>query len=49
MLYVAGNHSEVNEKRARAGGAHYYASKPLAYEQFGQVLQSFLRTQKFKG
>lgn len=49
LLYVAGSHSEVNEKRARTNGAHYYASKPLAQGQFGQVLQSFLRAQKFKG
>jgi DNA-binding response OmpR family regulator len=49
LLYVAGNHSEVNEKRARTNGAQYYASKPLVHEQFGQVLQSFLQTQQFKG
>jgi DNA-binding response OmpR family regulator len=49
LLYVAGNHSEVNEKRARTNGVHYYASKPLAREQFGRVLQSFLQTQEFKG
>jgi DNA-binding response OmpR family regulator len=49
LLYVAGNHSEINEKRARTNGAQYYASKPLVHEQFGQVLQSFLQTQQFKG
>ncbi len=49
LLYIAGDHSEVNEKRARTSGAHYYASKPLAHKQFGLVLQSFLQTQKFKG
>jgi DNA-binding NarL/FixJ family response regulator len=43
LLYVAGNHDERNEKRARTGGAHYYVSKPLVKERFAHVLQSFLR------
>jgi DNA-binding response OmpR family regulator len=43
LLYVAGNHSDASEKRARGNGAHYYASKPLSFERFGYVLQSFLR------
>jgi DNA-binding response OmpR family regulator len=43
LVYVAGNHSDVNEKRARGNGAHYYLSKPLSFERFGYVLQSFLR------
>ncbi len=43
LLYVAGNHDERNEKRARTGGAHYYVSKPLELERFAQVLQSFMR------
>jgi hypothetical protein len=42
LLYVAGSHSDANEKRARANGAHYYVSKPLSLERFGQVLESFL-------
>jgi len=46
LLYVAGNQSDTNEKRARANGAHYYASKPLSFERFGYVLQSFLRSKK---
>jgi len=44
LLYVAAIQSDCNEKRARANGAHYYASKPLSFEQFGHVLRSFLRT-----
>jgi hypothetical protein len=34
---------------ARTNGAHYYDSKPLSHERLGQVLQSFLQTQQFKG
>jgi DNA-binding response OmpR family regulator len=43
LLYIAGSHSENNEKRARTNGAHYYFSKPLTHEPFGHVLQSFLQ------
>jgi CheY-like chemotaxis protein len=46
LLYVAGNQSDTNEKRARANGAHYYVSKPLSFERFGYVLQSFLGAKK---
>lgn len=46
LLYVAGNQSDANEKRARGNGAHYYVSKPLSFERFGYVLQSFLRAQE---
>jgi len=46
LLYVAGNQSDDNEKRARGNGAHYYVSKPLSFERFGYVLQSFLRAQE---
>jgi DNA-binding response OmpR family regulator len=46
LLYVAGDQSDTNEKRARASGAHYYVSKPLSFERFGYVLQSFLRSKK---
>jgi DNA-binding response OmpR family regulator len=46
LLYVAGDQSDTNEKRARANGAHYYVSKPLSFERFGYVLQSFLRSKK---
>ena len=46
LLYVADSQSEAGEKRARANGAHYYISKPLSLERFGQVLQSFLQTQQ---
>jgi DNA-binding response OmpR family regulator len=43
LLYVAGNHSDGNEIRARSNGAHYYVSRPISPELFGQVLQSFLK------
>jgi DNA-binding response OmpR family regulator len=49
LLYIAGNRSDGNEKRARANGAQYYVSKPLSPERFGQVLQSFLRTLQVDG
>ena len=48
LLYVAGSQSDGNEKRARANGAQYYASKPLSPERFGHVLQSFLQAQQSK-
>ena len=46
LLYIAGNQSDDNEKRARTNGAHYYVSKPLSLERFGYVLQSFLQAQR---
>jgi DNA-binding response OmpR family regulator len=49
LLYVAGSQSDGNEKRARTNGAHYYVSKPLSFERFGHVLQSFLQAQQVKG
>ena len=49
LMYVAGSQSDANEKRARANGAHYYTSKPLSVERFGQVLRSFLLAQQFAG
>ena len=49
LLYIAGSHSDGNEKRARTNGAHYYVSKPFSLEQFGRVLQSFLQVQQVKG
>ena len=45
LLYVAGNQSDGNEKRARTNGAQYYVSKPLSLERFGYVLQSFLQAE----
>ena len=42
LLDVAGSHSDANEKRARSNGAHYYVSRPLSFERFAQVLESFL-------
>jgi DNA-binding response OmpR family regulator len=49
LLYVADSQSDANEKRARTNGAHYYVSKPLSPERFGQVLQSFLQAQQVDG
>jgi DNA-binding response OmpR family regulator len=46
LVYVTGHQSDANEKRARGNGAHYYVSKPLSFERFGYVLQSFLRAQE---
>ncbi len=46
LLYVAGSPNDGNEKRARANGAQYYISKPLSFDRFGQVLESFLRAQQ---
>jgi DNA-binding response OmpR family regulator len=48
LLYVAGDHSEQNERRARTNGAHYYVSKPLVRAQFGHVLLSFVQVQQAK-
>ena len=49
LLYVAGSHSDDNEKRARTNGAHYYVCKPLPLERFVSVLRAFLQTQQTKG
>jgi DNA-binding NtrC family response regulator len=49
LLYVAGGQTDGNEKRARANGAHYYVSKPLSLDRFGQVLESFLKAQEVSG
>ena len=49
LLYVADSPNDGNEKRARANGAHYYVSKPLSFERFGQVLESFLKAQQVDG
>ena len=49
LLYVAGSPKDDNEKRARANGSHYYVSKPLSFERFGRVLESFLKAQQVDG
>ena len=46
LIYVAGSHSEKVEKLARTNGAQYYVSKPLEFDRFAQVVQSFLLAQK---
>jgi DNA-binding response OmpR family regulator len=48
LLYIASLQSDDNEKRARANGAQYYVSRPLALERFGHVLESFLQAQRVK-
>ena len=47
LLYVAASPNDGNEKRARANGAHYYVSKPLSFDRFGQVLESFLQRNRW--
>jgi DNA-binding NtrC family response regulator len=42
LIYVAGNHSEASEKRARAYAASYYTSKPVETESLLRVLGSFI-------
>lgn len=49
LLYVAGNQSDGNEKRARANGAQYYVSKPVSLQRFSDVLRSFLQVEQVIG
>ena len=49
LLYVTNIPSDGNEKRAHTNGAHYYVSKPLSFDRFGQVLESFLHVQQISG
>jgi DNA-binding response OmpR family regulator len=42
LLYVAGNHSAENERRARGNGAHYYTAKPLHSHELTGVLKGFM-------
>jgi response regulator RpfG family c-di-GMP phosphodiesterase len=46
LIYVANSHTEHTERKARTCGAHYYISKPLSPEQFGEVLLSFLQVRR---
>lgn len=43
LIYIASVHDEENEKRARAGGAHYYTAKPIHGGHLTGVLSSFLK------
>jgi len=45
LIYVAGAHSDIAERQARTGGAHYYISKPISPPHLQYVLQSFMRAQ----
>jgi DNA-binding response OmpR family regulator len=42
LLYVAGNHSVENERRARSHGAHYYTAKPIQSQELASVLRGFM-------
>ena len=42
LLYVAGNHSAENERRARSNGAHYYTAKPIRGDELTGVLKGFM-------
>ena len=42
LLYVAGNHSAENERRARGHGAHYYTAKPIQSQELTSVLRGFM-------
>jgi len=43
LIYVAANHDGEVEKRARAGGANYYTSKPIHEERLADVVRSFMQ------
>src|SRR5215469_10157929 len=42
LLYIAGNHSAENERRARSKGAHYYTAKPIQSDELTGVLKGFM-------
>jgi DNA-binding NtrC family response regulator len=42
FVYVAGDHSDTSEKRARAYAASYYTSKPVETESLLRVLGAFI-------
>lgn len=46
VLYVAAEHTSENEKRARAGGASFYTSKPIQPDHLESVLRSFMERRK---
>ncbi|HJU28315.1 MAG TPA: hypothetical protein VJ718_04045, partial [Candidatus Binataceae bacterium] len=46
VLYVAAEHSGENERRARAGGARFYTSKPIQPDHLKSVLSSFMDQRK---
>ena len=48
LLYITVQHSEENERRARAHGALYYIAKPIQGPLFTQVLKAFLKAQQAK-
>ncbi len=48
LLYITVQHSQENERRARANGALYYIAKPIQAPLFTQVLKAFLKAQQAK-
>jgi DNA-binding NtrC family response regulator len=46
VLYVAAEQTSENEKRARAGGASFYTSKPIQPDHLESVLRSFMEQRK---
>lgn len=46
MLYIAAEQTSEVEKRARAGGASFYTSKPIQPDHLENVLRSFMERRK---
>jgi CheY-like chemotaxis protein len=46
VLYIAARHSLEVERRARAGGASFYTSKPIQPDNLESVLRSFMDRRK---
>jgi hypothetical protein len=44
LIYIAGTHSEADERRARGYSAQYYTAKPLDIGRTSRVIESFVRT-----
>ena len=44
VVYIASDHSDQSERRARAFPVQYYTSKPLDHDRALRVLQSFVRS-----
>ena len=42
LLYVAGNYTIENERRARTEGAQYYTAKPILGDEFTVALKGFM-------
>jgi len=44
LIYIAGAHTEADERRARGYSAQYYTAKPLDIDRTARVIESFVRT-----